>query len=312
MKAPIVILGEALMDCITQEDGSLLPLMGGSPFNLARAAALQGGQVGYLSPFSTDSFGQQLKALCLSDGVQALSPDSRHPTSLAVITLRDGQPSYGFYREGIADRDYQPEAVLRILQTLPPGILHTGSLMLVPPEHSKILQVIDGARAMGWTISIDVNLRPRVAEDLSAYCRAVMQAVELADWVKASDEDLEILGFGQASLATASELRQRFARGANQRVALTFGGAGAYLWVEGEQASAAAPRVELVDTVGAGDTFWGSCLADWATQAKDAKDAKQRVRSTLQRAMQAAAINCGRKGCQPPRLQELSQDETIL
>ena len=40
MTAPIVILGEALMDCITQDDGSLLPLMGGSPFNLARAAAL--------------------------------------------------------------------------------------------------------------------------------------------------------------------------------------------------------------------------------------------------------------------------------
>lgn len=308
MTASIVILGEALMDCITQDDGSLLPLMGGSPFNLARAAALQGGQVGYLSPFSSDSFGQQLKALCLADGVQALSPDSRHPTSLAVVTLRHGQPSYGFYREGIADRDYQPEAVLRLLQTLPPGILHTGSLMLVPPENAKIMQVIAGARALGWTISIDVNLRPRVAEDLPAYCRAVLQAVELADWVKASDEDLEILGFGEASLATADELRQRLARGANQRVALTFGAAGAYLWVEGQQASASAPRVELVDTVGAGDTFWGSCLADWAGQP----DAAARVEQTLQRAMKAAAINCSRKGCQPPRLLELVQDETIL
>ena len=309
MTAPIVILGEALMDCITQDDGSLLPLMGGSPFNLARAAALQGGRVGYLSPFSTDSFGQQFKALCLTDGVQVLSPDSRRPTSLAVVTLRDGQPSYGFYREGIADRDYSAEQVLRLLQSLPAGVLHTGSLMLVPPENEKIMEVIAGARALGWTISLDVNLRPRVAEDLSAYCGAVMQAVELADWVKASDEDLEILGFGAASLATASELRQRFARGANQRVALTFGGAGAYLWVEGEEASAAAPRVELVDTVGAGDTFWGSCLSDWAAQPKAAK---QRVRATLQRAMQAAALNCARKGCQPPRVQELSQDETIL
>ena len=203
MTASIVILGEALMDCITQDDGSLLPLMGGSPFNLARAAALQGGRVGYLSPFSSDSFGQQLKALCLADGVQALSPDSRHPTSLAVVTLRHGQPSYGFYREGIADRDYQPAAVLERLRALPPGVLHTGSLMLVPPENEKIMAVIAGARQLGWTISIDVNLRPRVAQDLGAYCAAVMQAVELADWVKASDEDLHILGFADASFDSA-------------------------------------------------------------------------------------------------------------
>ncbi len=307
MTAPIVILGEALMDCITQDDGSLLPLMGGSPFNLARAAALQGGRVGYLSPFSTDSFGQRLKALCLADGVQALSADSRLPTSLAVVTLRDGQPSYGFYREGIADRDYSVADTLRTLQQLPAGVLHTGSLMLVPPENGKIMEVIAGARALGWTISVDVNLRPRVAPDLDAYCSAVMQAVELADWVKASDEDLHILGFGDASLETAAVVRQRFARGANQRVALTFGGSGAYLWVEGTQASAAAPSINLVDTVGAGDTFWGSCLADWAAQPAGAA---ARAQQTLQRAMRAAAINCERKGCQPPRLGELGQEET--
>jgi fructokinase len=308
MTAPIVILGEALMDCITQDEGSLLPLMGGSPFNLARAAALQGANVGYLSPFSTDSFGQQLKALCLADGVQALSPDSRQPTSLAVVTLRQGQPSYGFYREGIADRDYSVEQVLATLEDLPAGVLHTGSLMLVPPEHEKVMAVITGARQLGWTISVDVNLRPRVAADLDAYCDAVLQAVELADWVKASDEDLEILGFGQASLESAADMRQRLARGANQRVALTFGGRGAYLWVEGRQASAAAPLIDLVDTVGAGDTFWGSCLADWVGQP----GAADRVARTLQRAMKAAAINCERKGCQPPRLAELAQQETIM
>lgn len=304
---PIVILGEALMDCITQADGSLLPLMGGSPFNLARAAALQGGNVGYLSPFSTDTFGQQLKALCVHDGVAALSPDSPHPTSLAVITLRDGQPNYGFYREGIADRDYQVDAVLHLMQSMAPGILHTGSLMLVPPEHQKVLQVMRGARDLGWTISVDVNLRPKVADNLSAYCAAVMQAVALADWVKASDEDLHILGFANACLANASDMRQAFAHTNNHRVALTFGSSGAYLWIDGSEASATAPVVQVVDTVGAGDTFWGSCLADWGTHSPPAH---LRIQRTLQRAMQAAAINCQRKGCQPPRSHELPQDET--
>lgn len=303
-----LILGEALMDCIAQADGSLLPLMGGSPFNLARAAARQGAQVGYLPPFSTDSFGQRLKRQSLDDQVRPMSPDTTRPTSLAVVTVHQGQPSYGFYREGIADRDYRPDAVIEQLAGLAPGVLHTGSLMLVPPEHDKVLQVVRGAKALGWTISLDVNLRPDMASDLGAYRQAVMDAVALADWVKASDEDLHTLGFADASLERADEVRQRFAQPANRHIAFTFGGDGAYLWVDGQHTRAPAPRVTVVDTVGAGDTFWGSCLADWS---ENSAPASERIAQTLARAMQAAAINCGRKGCQPPTRAELHLETTM-
>ncbi len=297
-----LVLGEALMDCLTQPDGTLLPLMGGSPFNLARAVARQGAPAGYLSPFSGDSFGRHLRAQAEADGVRVLQPASALPTALAVVTLgADGQPSYGFYREGVADRDWQPEALLAQLRALPVGVLHTGSLMLVPPESDKALAVMRGARALGWTVSLDVNLRPRLAGDPGAYRAAVMQAVALADWVKASDEDLHFLGFEDASPATAAAVRARFAAPANRRIALTFGGQGARLWVEGREAAAPAPAVAVADTVGAGDTFWGSCLADWA----EGGDAAARVDATLHRALTAAALNCTRKGCQPPTLGEL-------
>ncbi len=308
MNRPILILGEALMDCLAQPDGSLLPLMGGSPYNLARAAARQGAQVGYLPPFSSDSFGQRLKAQALADGVRPQSPDSPCPTSLAVVTLQGGQPSYGFYREGIADRDHAPDDLIALLRQHPPGVLHTGSLMLLPPEHEKTLAVLRAARDLGWRISVDTNLRPAMARDLPAYRAAVMQAVELADWVKASDEDLAALGLGEATLAHAEHLRQAFARPANRHVAFTFGAAGASLWVNGRQASAPAPAVQVVDTVGAGDTFWGTCLAEWAG---DGSLAEAHVARTLARAMRAAAINCGRKGCQPPTGEELD-DETHM
>lgn len=302
MSLPLVILGEALMDCITQPDATLLPLMGGSPFNLARAAALQGARVGYLSPFSTDAFGRRLRARAVADRVEPLSPDSARPTSLAVVTVNDGQPSYGFYREGIADRDYQPEDALQRLRALPPGVLHTGSLMLVPPEHHKVLRLLQGARDLGWTISIDVNLRPRVAADLNAYRDAVRQSLLLADWVKASDEDLQTLGVGHFEWADAEQARQSLGHAHWRRLALTFGGAGAYLWVDGQHSLATAPAVDVVDTVGAGDTFWGSCLADWVLQPDGAA---ARVGATLLRAMAAAAINCTRSGCQPPTWEEL-------
>lgn len=305
MRKHLAVLGEALMDCIAQSDGRLLPLMGGSPFNMARAAARRGAAVSYLNPLSSDTFGQGLRALLEADGVATVGGTSAKPTSLAVVQLNQGQPSYGFYREGIADRDYTPESVLARLPATP-GVLHTGSLFLVPPEHEKAMAVLQVARARGWTISVDVNLRVKLATDVAAYVQAVLAVLPLVDWLKASDEDLMVLGFEgvglQGSDALVAQLRERAGPGRLSRVALTFGADGAHLDVDGKTAQAAAPRVSVVDTVGAGDTFWGNCLGDWCDQISGAAD---RVPSTLNAAMKAAAINCTRAGCEPPTWAEV-------
>lgn len=302
MSTPIYVLGEALMDCVAQPDGSLQPFMGGSPYNMARAAALRGATVHFLNPFSTDRFGVQLTGQLAADRVTCTLPPSRLPTSLAVVQVTHGQPSYGFYREGIADRDYNVDQVLAELARVKPGVLHTGSLMLVPPEHHKVLAVLQGAKAMGWTNSVDVNLRPKLAADLSAYVAAVRAVAALADWLKASDEDLELLGFANPSRSSAPEIARHLAGHGASRIALTFGAQGAWLQVDGQAAQQDVPRVTVVDTVGAGDTFWGNCLGDWTTRQQDAA---HRVESTLHMAMAAAAINCSRAGCQPPTLAEL-------
>ncbi|MDZ7937000.1 MAG: PfkB family carbohydrate kinase [Rhodoferax sp.] len=302
MPLTISVLGEALMDCIAQADGSLLPLLGGSPFNLARAAALRGAKVSYLNPLSDDAFGRRLATQLEQDDVTLSGGRSSLPTSLAVIQMHAGQPSYGFYREGIADRDYSVASVLAQLQELPPGVLHSGSLMLLPPEHDKVLPILEGAKRLGWTISIDTNLRPKLAADLARYVAAVHAASRLADWIKASDEDLELLGFGTCERAQSPTIADHFRALGCSRIALTFGGQGAWLEVDGAQASAEVPPTDVVDTVGAGDTFWGNCLGDWATFPEDSAS---RVSQTLQDAMQAAAINCSRPGCQPPRYDEI-------
>ena len=299
MTTPIWVLGEALMDCVSQPDGTLRPFMGGSPFNMARAAALRGASVGYLNPLSTDTFGAQMRAQLQRDGVQPLLPASRLPTSLAVVQVTHGQPSYGFYREGVADRDYTVDQALAALSAHPgaPGVLHTGSLLLVPPEHEKTMAVLRGAKALGWTISVDVNLRPKLAANLAQYVEAVKAVAALADWLKASDEDLELLGFNAPSRATAPQIAQHFIAQGASRIALTFGGDGAWLQVDGAPMQQAVPNITVVDTVGAGDTFWGNCLGDWVLQADGAAS---RVAATLRLAMLAAAINCTRAGCQPP------------
>jgi len=310
MTTPIFVLGEALMDCIAQPDGQLRPLMGGSPFNMARAAALRGASAAYLNPLSTDLFGQGLAQLLQKDGVQLQGGTSRLPTSLAVVQVTHGQPSYGFYREGIADRDYTVDGIVALLrQQETPGILHTGSLLLIPPEHHKVVAILKAARALGWTISVDINLRPKVAHELTEYVQALREVIALTDWLKASDEDLETMGFANVAIAESPrlvrELRQSRSGAAPNtlsRVALTFGGEGAYLDIEGQSHSLPVPRITVADTVGAGDTFWGNTLADWALQPHD--DAA-RVAQTLENAMKAAAINCTRQGCQPPTWAEV-------
>lgn len=301
MSRSLLVLGEALMDCIAQPGGQLQPLQGGSPYNMARAAALRGAEVAYLNPLSTDSFGQGLGARLRQDGVALSLPPTRKPTSLAVVQLADGQPSYGFYREGIADRDYTPEQVIALLQARPPGILHTGSLLLIPPEHHKVLTILQAARRLGWTVSVDINLRPMVADDLPAYVRALHDVMALTDWLKASDEDLLTLGHAEVRIEQAQRmvatLRQSFGPGVLSHVALTYGAHGAHLDIAGRSATAAVPPITVRDTVGAGDTFWGNAVADWAM---DASDPAQRVAHTLRLAMAAAALNCTQQGCQPP------------
>lgn len=301
------VLGEALMDCMAQPDGSLVPHLGGSPYNLACATALQGAPVGFINPMSTDAFGQALLDHLQDNHARSLLPRSALPTSLAVVQVTDGQPSYGFYREGVADRDYQVADVVALLEASPPGVLHTGSLMAMPPEHCKVLQVMAAAKRLGWVISVDVNLRPRVASDVPAYLQAVREVAAHADWLKASDEDLELLGFADVSLAHAPELAQHWMAQGCSRVALTFGAQGAYLQVGDAHAQAVAPSVEVQDTVGAGDTFWGSCLADWVLHdtLNNVSLAAQRVPRTLHRALVAAAINCSRQGCSPPTTAEV-------
>ena len=303
------VLGEALIDCVAQSDGSLQTMLGGSPFNLACAAALQGADVGYLNPFSTDMFGKALAARLTQCGGQSLQAPSPKPTSLAVVQLVNGQASYGFYREGIADRDYNAEDIVTLLKKHPAGVLHTGSLMAMPPEHHKVMHVIQFAKALGWTISVDVNVRTKVAYDLPAYLDAVNKMAALADWLKASDEDMQLLGWSGVSYSNAASLAQQWTAMCCSRVALTFGDQGAFLQIGEVHAQAPAKSVVFVDSVGAGDTFWGSCLADWLQTSdwKESAYAQERVAMTLDKALAAAAFNCAHKGCKPPTQAQLTE-----
>ena len=96
----ITVIGENVIDIFSEADGRFVAKTGGSPLNLAIACALQQVPVCYLSPLSSDAFGDAFRQLLQSRGVSAGFPHaSAAPSSLAFVRIdAQGQPSYSLYR----------------------------------------------------------------------------------------------------------------------------------------------------------------------------------------------------------------------
>lgn len=301
----IATIGEALVDLIEQEDGRFEACLGGSVCNFTQALAMQGVPTTYLSPLSHDKFGTQFSELLLKKGV-TLAADMRStcPTSLAIVSLdQQGSPTYAFHRESVADRDITADLLIASLP-VPCTLLHTGGLALVPADLDKILATIGTAASRGTLISIDANLRPIAVKQRSDYIAGVKRALQQAQIVKVSDEDLEVLGLGDA---TVEELAAAlFEESSVQLIALTRGAAGATLITRKRQVTLATPdNLEVIDTVGAGDCFQAGLIAylqhaDKLTSASCLGQLDQAfLQAALQHAIAAASINIMRTGCDP-------------
>jgi len=307
--ARIAVVGESIIDLIRQPSGDFRPHLGGSPYNVARALARQDVGVSYLSPLSSDRFGDALHDALIAEGAHVpAAPRSGRPTSIAVVTVNEqGQPSYGLYREGVADRDVTAE---ELLARLPAGVqlLHTGSLALVPGEIDKIRSVLAGARERGVRVAIDVNLRPMAVTDQDAYVRGIRSVLPLCDIVKASDEDLQAMGLGADPRTAARQVLEQLDGGL---VALTEGASGATLITAEGEVSRPAHRVEpVVDTVGSGDCFQASLLAalqraGWLEERAFATAPIDALAPALDHARVAAALNVTKAGASPPTWDEV-------
>lgn len=305
----IVVAGEALIDFIAVPDGSYRPVAGGAPFNFSRALAMQGVATGYLNPISSDSMGALLRGALIASGARALGKESARPTSLALVTKSaSGQPSYQFYRDGVADRDLSIAELSERIGTNVGGF-HSGGLALVPPDHETILRTQKIAAARGIVCTLDVNMRPRVATSMGLsqreYADAACAAVRGANIVKVSDEDLLHLGFTEEPVVAAQNLLNEICT----IVVLTLGEKGAWLITAENKIFAAAQAVTVVDTVGAGDCFFAGFIA--ALIRADAFNAllkrmpeRSILESALQHGIRCASINILREGCQPPTWDE--------
>ncbi len=309
----ILVGGENLIDFIQDPPDGGHPayraVPGGAPFNVAKATARQDCDVGYLTPFSSDTLGQLLQAdLMAEDRVEKLHAGSDLPTSLAVVSLTDGQAHYQFYRQGTAERDVTAEA----LRTAVPGAargIFVGSLAIT-----------DGSDAAAWTTlytelhhkglftALDPNIRAAFILDRPGYLARLDRLLGETDLLKLSDEDIAWLAPGEDPRQAARDIAARTPAGL---VVLTLGGAGAMAISNGAEVTVPVhPVADLKDTVGAGDTFMGTLLAQSARADRLSGDALRamsldEVLGLLTLAAKAAAINCGRTGCNPPDLGDL-------
>jgi fructokinase len=304
----ILVGGENLIDFIEGADGAFTANLGGGPFNIAKALARQGQKVGYLTPVSTDQMGERLAADLLADGVQLLAPRSKAPTSLALVSLENGQPRYQFYRQKTAERQVSTTMLNRIIPKQATAF-QLGSLALTSGKDADVwAQMYRALHKRGVFTALDPNIRPDFIKNRRKYLARLGWILPKTDLLKLSDEDLTWLDGTRALDAAAAHLR---AKHDIPLLVMTMGADGAKAFTKHGHFSVPAPKAEpFVDAVGAGDTFMGTLLAQLSeagllTHAALKGADEPQLRLILATAAKAAALNCQTSGCNPPHSAEL-------
>jgi fructokinase len=295
----ILCAGEALIDMLPR-DGAFAPHAGGSVFNTAIALGRLGAPVQFFSGLSSDLFGDILRAELAASKVDSTPAHiADRPTTLAFVTLTDGHASYAFYDENTAGR-------MLIADNLPDtaaDAVFFGGISLVVEPCAAAYSTLMAQVAPTAVTMIDPNIRPSFITDEAAYRARLTQMFARADIIKTSDEDLEwITGGTDASvLFDGTDV---------QVILLTRGAEGVTVLTRDAAADVPAQKAQVVDTVGAGDTFSAGFLADLETAGLLTKSALSGASmDDLTRAAafgaRVAAITVARAGANPPWASEL-------
>jgi fructokinase len=298
----LLVFGEALIDLKNKSALEFTGFVGGSPLNVALAAARLGLKSHLATRVSTDFFGQAIHALLEQNAVQTdYLERGDEPSTLAFVKVENGHPSYSFRFAGTSFLEYQGA------RALPAGLraAHIGSIFVLFPDLARrTLEMLSGFAGL---VHYDLNARPAIEPNANKYRATIPQALKTATWVKCSREDFEFLypntsetDFAQSVLETAAVL------------VVTDGENGARLYRNNQTVlNVTTPKVEVVDTVGAGDTFSGATIHQLLHHGLESHAAleaasNQVLVGALEFAAKAAAINCTRAGCNPPTLLEMS------
>ena len=292
----IWVCGEVLIDILPTG-----PVVGGGPANTAKALARLGHDVHFIDGISSDAYGQAARAELLRDGVNLdLVLVSDKPTCTATVTLdAAGVASYEFLIDGTATFDFH-SSWLPDPYRHQPQVLHIGTLVtVIEPGASALydwaMQVAEFA-----PIVFDPNIRPSVQPDRDLYEAAVEKWAALSAVIKVSDDDLAWL-FPNQSI---DDVANRWISDGVFLVVVTRGANGIVGFTADGRVEVPGVKVDVVDTVGAGDTV-GAIIVEAMIEHGLIELRGDILQEVLARAAGAAAITCSRQGAQPPYKHEL-------
>ncbi|MFQ6551627.1 carbohydrate kinase family protein [Aestuariibius insulae] len=303
----ILCCGEALIDMLPRETAegapAFAPHAGGAVFNTAIALGRLGAETAFFSGISTDFFGDMLKESLAASNVETSTVAfSDRPTTLAFVRLAQGQASYAFYDEGTAGRYLSVED----LPLTSANALFFGGISLATDPCGAAYEALMLREASRAVTMIDPNIRPGFISDEAAYRARIGRMIEAADIVKVSDEDLRWLeGNG-----TLPDLARSLLKKGPRLVAVTQGADGVAGYTSNHDVWVEATKVDVVDTVGAGDTFNAGLLASLDRSGLLNDDAlhslsEDQIGEALTLGSRAAAVTVSRAGANPPWAKEL-------
>ena len=300
----IVVCGEALIDMISNGDGTQLAAPGGGPFNTARGLARLGVPTAFLGRLSDDAFGRRLAEMLVSDGASLeLASIGSEPSTIAIANLNsEGAAEYRFLVQGTSAPNLTPKM---IPQQFGPQVkaIHVGTLGLVlEPMASTLVDVIRREHRRRL-VMLDPNIRFGLAPD-SEYRDHLRTAISHSTIVKASAADLAWLypGLGYEDSA------ERILKEGVSLVVVTLGAGGAFGAHRDVRIRVDARDVEVVDTIGAGDAFGAALLAwlhDHAALRPNLSLQPEELGNALRFACLAGALTCARAGAEPPWKSEM-------
>jgi fructokinase len=302
--------GDALIDFVPTRNAegreAVMPAVGGSCLNVAIGMARLGAPSGFVGGISTDLFGRMVADHAGASNVALdLATRSDHQTTLAFVRIVASESHYAFYDAETATRNWTYRRGTIPFTSV--EAVHVGSTTLVNDQGAAETKALIADARASSTMSFDPNCRPNLVKDKPAYLARMAEFADNADLIKMSDVDFAYLFGDEPYQQRASML---LARGASL-VVITRGNTGAIAWHAGAgQIEVAAPKVEVADTIGAGDSFQAALLFALHKQGRLARDrlkdiGADELRLALSFAADCAGLTCTRPGADPPWSHEI-------
>lgn len=292
-----LVIGEALIDIVERGGSVIGEHVGGSPLNVAVGLARLGRGVDFLTHIGTDARGRRIVEHAERSGVQLVSGSTtaeRTPTAHATLD-ESGSARYVF------DIDWQLSGTPEVT---PPLVAHTGSIAAVLEPGCRATAALLDTYHPSATVTFDPNVRPALIEDDETARGRIDRLIERCDVVKASDEDLRWIDPGRSPEQTA----QTWLSLGPSIVAVTMGGRGAFALCAAGTVRMPAFKVDVVDTVGAGDAFmaglidalWTLNLLGAAKRPDLARISTQALTDVVRTAALSSALTVARAGADLP------------